>query len=49
MKGKTHIIAKLHRTDLLISSHSGERKTPSCSQIKMVKVLLVLGGGTGID
>ena len=30
--GKTHIIAKFHWTDLVICSHSRERKTPSYSQ-----------------
>ena len=35
-KGKTHIIAKLHRTDLVISSHSTEVKTLSYTQINMV-------------
>ena len=28
-KGKTHITAKFHRTDLVICSHSGEEKTLS--------------------
>ena len=35
-KGKTGIVAKLHRTDLVICSHSREGKTPSYSQINMV-------------
>ena len=33
---KTCIIAKFHRTDLVIFSHSREGKTLSCSQINMV-------------
>ena len=32
-KGKTGIIAKFHRTDIVISSHSREKKTLSYSQI----------------
>ena len=32
-KGKTSIIAKFHRTDLVICSHSREGKTPSYSRI----------------
>ena len=32
-KGKTHIIAKFHRTDLVICSHSREGKTPFYNQI----------------
>ena len=36
MKGKTPITAKLHRTDMVICSHSLKRKTPSYSQINMV-------------
>ena len=35
-KDKTHITAKLHRTDLIICTHSREGKTPSYSQINMV-------------
>ena len=35
-KGKTTIIAKFQRTDLLIYCQSRERKTPSCSRINMV-------------
>ena len=35
-KGKTHIIAKFHKTDLIICSHSREWKTPSYSRINMV-------------
>ena len=31
-KGKTHIIAKFHWTDLVICSHSKERKTPTYSR-----------------
>ena len=32
MKGKIRIIAKFHRTDLVIFSHSRERKPPSYSR-----------------
>ena len=32
-KGKTRIIARFHRTDLVICNHSGEGKTPSYSVI----------------
>ena len=35
-KGKTHIIAKFHRTDLVICSNFIEGKTPSNSQINTV-------------
>ena len=35
-KGKSLIIAKFHRTDLVICSHSKERKSPSYSQINTV-------------
>ena len=35
-KSKTCIIAKFHRTDLVICSHSTERETLSYSQINMV-------------
>ena len=35
-KGKTCIIAKFHGTDLVICSHSREKKTLSCNQINMV-------------
>ena len=35
-KSKTCIIAKLHRTDSVICSHSGEEKTPSNSPVKSV-------------
>ena len=35
-KSKTHIIAKFHRTDLVICNHSGEGKTPSYSQINII-------------
>ena len=38
-KGKTHITAKFYRTDLVICSHSRERKTLSYSQINMVSTL----------
>ena len=34
--GKTCIIAKFQRTDLVISSHSREEKTPPYSQINTV-------------
>ena len=33
-KGENRIVAKFHRTDLVIYSHSRERKTLSYSQIK---------------
>ena len=36
MKGKTHIIAKFLRTDLVICSHSREGETLSYSQINTV-------------
>ena len=35
-KGKTRITAKFHRVDLVICSHSTERKTKCYSQINMV-------------
>ena len=35
-KGKTHITAKLHRTDLVIYTHSREGKIPSYRRINMV-------------
>ena len=35
-KGKTRIISKFDRADLVICCHSGERNTPSCSQINTV-------------
>ena len=35
-KGKTCIIAKFYRTDLLICSHSRERETRSYRQINIV-------------
>ena len=35
-KGTMHIIAKLHRTDLVICSHSREGKTLSCNRIYIV-------------
>ena len=35
-KGKTCIVAKFHRTDLVIYSHSGEGKALSYSQINIV-------------
>ena len=34
--GKVKLIAKLHRTDLVICSHSREGKSPSYSQINTV-------------
>ena len=37
-KGKTCIIAKFLRTDLVICSHSREGETPSYSQINTVHV-----------
>ena len=39
-KGKTSIIAKFHRTDLVIFSHSREWKIPSYGQINMSFSLL---------
>ena len=38
-KGKTHITAKLHRTDLIICTHSREEKTPSYSPINTVLLI----------
>ena len=35
-KGKTHIIAKFHWTDLVICNHSGDGKPPSYSRINTV-------------
>ena len=35
-KGKTSIVAKFHRTDLVIFSHSRERKCQSYSRINTV-------------
>ena len=35
-KGNTPFIAKFHRTDLVVCSHSREVKTQSYSQINMV-------------
>ena len=35
-KGKTSIIAKLHRTDIVTCSHSREGETPSYSQTNTV-------------
>ena len=39
MKGKTRIIAKFLRTDLVICSHSREGETPSYSRINTVQSL----------
>ena len=39
-KGKTNILAKFHRTDLVICSHSREGKTPFYSQITMVSFIM---------
>ena len=39
--GKTGIISKFYRTDLVICSHSREGKTPSYSQINMVTALWI--------
>ena len=41
-KGKTHIIAKFHRTDLVIESHSREGKPPSYSRINTVSSYLAI-------
>ena len=38
-KGKIGIIAKFHRTDLVICSHSRGTKPPSYSQINMVAII----------
>ena len=35
-KGKTHIVAKFQRIDLVVCSHSREEKSLSCSRITMV-------------
>ena len=40
-KGKTHIIAKFHRTDLVICSHSREEKTLSYSKINMADIKII--------
>ena len=42
-KGKTCIIAKFYRTDLVIYNHSRERKPQSYSGINTVKVFHVMG------
>ena len=42
--GKIRILAKLHRTDLVICSHSGEVKTPSYSQINTVRLMCLFYG-----
>ena len=50
-KGKTRITAKLHRTDLIICTHSKERNTWSYSRINMVgqnKTQELLLNGVGI-
>ena len=39
-KGKTRIIAKFHRADLVICSHSRERETPSYNRINKVYRML---------
>ena len=39
-KGKSCIIAKFHRTDLVICSHYRAGKTLSCSQINIVYMIL---------
>ena len=41
MKGKIRIIAKFHRTDLVICSHSRERKPPSYSRRNTVFEILM--------
>ena len=38
-KGKTHIIAKFHRTDLVVGSHLGEGQTPTYSPINIVDII----------
>ena len=50
-KGKTRITAKLHRTDLIICTHSKEGNTSSYSRINMVgqnKTQELLLNGVGI-
>ena len=42
-KGETRITAKLHRTDLVICTHSREGKTPSYLQINTVLLLSKVG------
>ena len=37
-KGKTYVIAKFHRTDIVIGNHSREEKYLSYSRINMVVV-----------
>ena len=44
-KGKTCIIAKFHRTDLLICSHSRGEKTLSCSWINTGALWIVYERG----
>ena len=41
-KGKTHIIAKFHRTDFVICCHSGEGKIPSYSRVNTVSASVLL-------
>ena len=41
-KGKIRIIAKFHTIDLVIYSHSTERKTPFYSQIITVLIFLMM-------
>ena len=38
-KGKTHIIAKFHRTDSVICSNSRDGKTPSYSQLNTITLI----------
>ena len=48
MKGKTSIIAKFHRTDLVTCSHSREGKTLSRSQIPVNTVTKILVKGASV-
>ena len=41
-KGKTHILAKFHRSDLVICGHSREGKTTSYSQINTVTGMSII-------
>ena len=43
--GRVKLIAKFHRTDLVICSHSREGKTPSYSRINMANFSLVFALG----
>ena len=45
LEGKTRIVAKFRRTDLVICSHSREGITPSYSRINMVHLWFLLVAG----